>query len=201
MAADNEENNFIIGGYEFLTESDAQKASMDISKIRVLESRTANCKPSDLKAVYEKAIENRIFKTPIGWEYLRGLRKRLIDAGYNEEDLLPIPLGISVSRRSALEGLTVAQRIKPEKKGNPEFKRVFPIVLSAVLFLMVIFMFVVALIGENDNILNYKRNITNRYAGWEQDLTERERAVRAAEKRLGIEDNSEYFNETETDSE
>ena len=47
------------------------------------------------------------------------------------------------------------------------------------------------------NIINYKSNITNRYSSWEQDLTEREKKVRQAEKRLGIEDTSEYYNETE----
>ena len=33
-------------------------------------------------------------------------------------------------------------------------------------------------------ILNYETAITNRYAAWEQDLTERERAVKEAERNL-----------------
>ena len=50
--------------------------------------------------------------------------------------------------------------------------------------------------GENDNIINYKSNVTNRYSSWEQDLTEREKKVRQAEKELGIEDTSEYYDES-----
>lgn len=195
MAADLKEN-YIVGGYEFLTESDAQKASMDLSKIKLLEARAKVSRPNDIKAVYEKAIENKIFKTPIGWEYLRGLRKRLFEAGFTEEDLIPIPVEIPMTKRSAMDQLSARPRIKPEKKKS-EFGRVFPIVLSILLFILVIVMFYIAATGENDNIINYKRNITNRYSGWEQELTERERAVRKAEKELGIESVSEYYNDTQ----
>ena len=82
-----------------------------------------------------KAIENKIFKTPVGWEYLHGLRNKLLESGYTEEELIPIPLNVSMTRHSAMENLTVAQRIRVEKpKANLEFKRVFPIVLDVILY-------------------------------------------------------------------
>ena len=59
-------------------------------------------------------------------------------------------------------------------------------------------MFLITAFSESDNIINYRRNITNRYASWEQDLTEREKKVREAEKRLGIEDTSSYYEDTES---
>ncbi len=194
--ADDRGSSFIVGGYEFLSEEDAQKADMDLSKIRLLNSRVKANRPADIKAVYEKAIENKIFKTPVGWGYLIGLRDKLIESGYSEDDIIPIPLNVSMTRHSALENLTVAQRIRVEKpKRNLEFKRVFPIVLNVILVILVVVMFLIAATGENDNIINYKSNITNRYSGWEQDLTEREKKVREAEKKLGIEDTSEYYND------
>ena len=194
--ADEKGGSLIVGGYEFLSENDAQKAEMDLSKIRLLNSRVKANRPTDIKAVYEKAIENKIFKTPVGWGYLIGLRDKLIESGYSEDDIIPIPLNVSMTRHSALENLTVAQRIRVEKpKRNLEFKRVFPIVLNVILVILVVVMFLIAATGENDNIINYKSNITNRYSGWEQNLTEREKKVREAEKKLGIEDTSEYYND------
>lgn len=203
MATDdkNASNNLIVEGYQFISENDAQKATMDASKIRLLETRAKVSRPVDIKAVYDKAIENKIFRTPIGWGYLTGLRKKLLDSGFNENDLIPIPMDISFSRHSAIENLSVRQRIKPDKKEkNLEFKRIFPIVLNIVLALLVILMFVIAATSESDNIINYKRNITNRYASWDQDLKEREKAVRQAEKKLGIQDTSSYYDDTDTDS-
>ena len=196
---ENKKQDNTVGGFEFVSENDAQKGQMDLSKIRLLESRAKVSRPNEIKAVYEKAIENKIFKTPIGWGYLLNLRKKLLESGYKEEDLIPIPLNVSITRHSAMENLTVRQRILPDtSKKDTSFKRIFPIVLDIVLAILVIVMFLIAASSENDNIINYKRNVTNRYSGWEQDLTEREKAVRAAEKRLGIEDTSSYYEDTES---
>ena len=193
----NEKSNFIVGGYAFLTKEDADKAAMDMSKINLLETRVKVSKPNDIRAVYEKAIENKIFKTPIGWRYLTDLREKLISSGYSKEDIIPIPMEISMTRHSAFENLAVKQRVKPEKKEkNPEFKRIFPIVLNVVLIIVVILMFVMAYTSENDNIINYKRNITNRYSSWDEELKEREKTVREAEKRLGITNSKGYDEET-----
>ncbi len=201
MAADskNGKDSFIYDGYEFLSENDAQKAAMDLSKINILEQRVKASRPADMKAVYEKSIANKIFKTPVGWEYLHGLRKKLLQSGFTEEELIPIPLNVSMTKHSALDNLAVNQSAKPEKtKGNLEFRRVFPIVLNVMLIILVIVMFYIAATGETDNIINYKRNVTNRYSSWEQELTDREKKVREAEKRLRIESPSDYDGDTES---
>lgn len=199
MRADDNNNpdNLIICGFRFSSENDAQKAQMDDSKIKLLESRIKASKPSDIKAVYEKALENKIFKTPVGWVYLLGLRKKLLDGGYAEEDIVPIPVEVSFTRHSALEGLNVKQRIKRENEDKKDFRNIFSLVLNIALIIVVIIMFIIAVTSENDNIINYKSNITNRYAAWEQDLKEREKAVRAAEKQLGIQDDSNYYQESD----
>ena len=195
MAADEGKgrDKFIVGGYEFLSENDAQKASMDLSKINLLEARVKASRPVDIKAVYEKSIENKIFKTPIGWEYLVGLRRKLLESGYKEEDLIPIPLNVSMTRHSAMDSLNVKQRILPqEPKKEANFKTIFSIILNIVLLILVGVMFYITVTAETDNIINYRKNITNRYAGWEQELSDREKAVREAEKRLGIEGTKGY---------
>ena len=76
------------------------------------------------------------------------------------------------------------------------FRLIFSIILNIVLFILVGLMFYVATTSETDNIINYRKNITNRYSSWEQDLTDREKAVREAEKKLGIEDTSDYYEDT-----
>ncbi|SFB69000.1 hypothetical protein [Butyrivibrio sp. YAB3001] len=197
MATDNieEVDKLIVDGIQFTSETDAQKAVLDASKVKLLKSRININKVGDVKAVYEKAIENKIFKTPVGWMFLMDLRNRLLSAGMSEDDVLPLPMEVSFTRHSALENLNVKQRIKPEKN-NAQFKIIFPIVLNVFLILLVVLMFVINLNSESDNILNYKSNVTNRYASWEQDLKEREKKVREAEKRLGIQDTSSYYDDT-----
>ena len=197
---DRTDTNFIVGGYDFLSELDAQKASLDLSKIKVLEERVKASRPKDIKAVYEKAIENKIFKSPIGWEYLARLRDRLYASGFSEEELIPIPIPVSLTRHSAFENLSVQQRIRPVTKDNKaEFKRLFPYILNVFLLIIVIAMFIIASTSDSDNILNYKRNVTNRYSSWEQDLTQREKVIREKEKKLGIESSEGYYDDANND--
>ena len=192
--------NFIVGGYDFLSELDAQKASLDLSKIKVLEERVKASRPNDIKAVYEKAIENKIFKSPIGWQYLARLREKLYASGFSEEELIPIPIPVSLTRHSAFENLSIQQRIKPDvRDSKADFKRLFPYILNIFLLIIVIAMFIIASTGDSDNILNYKRNVTNRYSSWEQDLTQREKVIREAEKKLGIESSEGYYDDANND--
>ena len=197
---DRTDTNFIVGGYDFLSELDAQKASLDLSKIKVLEERVKASRPKDIKAVYEKAIENKIFKSPIGWEYLARLRDRLYASGFSEEELIPIPIPVSLTRHSAFENLSVQQRIRPVTKDNKaEFKRLFPYILNIFLLIIVIAMFIIASTSDSDNILNYKRNVTNRYSSWEQELTQREKVIREKEKKLGIDSSEGYYGDANND--
>ena len=56
-------------------------------------------------------------------------------------------------------------------------------------------MFTITIRSDNPNILNYKRVITDKYAQWEQELTERENAVRERERELKLNGNDELFTE------
>ncbi len=48
-------------------------------------------------------------------------------------------------------------------------------------------MFAIALKSDVPNILNYREAIVNEYSEWEQELTQRERAVREAEQQYDME--------------
>ncbi len=78
------------------------------------------------------------------------------------------------------------QRIQrlPEKRKFPVL--LFSLVCNAVLVVLVIAMFFIADTSKADNILNYKRNVTNRYASWDQEIAQRENAVREKERELGL---------------
>lgn len=60
-------------------------------------------------------------------------------------------------------------------------------IVNILLVILVVAMFCITLNSNNPNILNYKRKILNEYASWEQDLTERENAIREKESMLDIE--------------
>ena len=47
-----------------------------------------------------------------------------------------------------------------------------------------IVMFVIATTGSNPTVINYEKALQDRYAEWEQQLSDRERAIREKEKEL-----------------
>lgn len=84
-------------------------------------------------------------------------------------------------------------RIQTKDGGKDGFK--ISVILNVLLILAVAAMFTITIRSDNPNILNYKRVITDKYAQWEQELTERENAVRERERELKLNGNDELFTE------
>lgn len=181
-----------VAGFHFLSRADAEKAQVDINKIAYIDTHAAYSSREAMRAIYEKAIENRIFGTPVGWLFLKQLRDNLIKGGVQETELSSIPMSVSFTHEPMVATAKLAEaRGETERRVAEARQRtgaflIVSVVLNILLAAMVILMFYIASVSESDNILNYKRNVTNRYATWEQQLNERERAVRQRERELGI---------------
>lgn len=200
---DTTEENLTVEGYTFLSKEDAEKARLDKQKINMISQKVHSTKIADLEAVYEKAISNRVFTTPVGWEYLAKLRNRLIEAGVSEQDLTPIPITIKFTNVALPDEYHPRQYITPipKKKRDTKTSIILLSAMNLILIVLVGVMFAIAYFGETDNIINYKQNVTNRYSEWEQSLKDREKAVRIKERDLKIEDNTEYGSEINLDEE
>ena len=195
---ENEPVDLVVEGYEFLSSEDAKKAKLDKQKIDILGKKVHSTKVSDLEAVYEKAISNKIFSTPVGWHYLAKLRDKLYAAGVKEEDLIPIPINLKITDVKLKDEYLPRQYITPpppKKKRDVKAVVVVLIAMNIILISMVAAMFVIAMKSETDNIINYKQNVTNRFAEWEDSLKEREKAVRIRERDLRIQDDTPYLDE------
>lgn len=195
-----EEEMLCAGGFQFLSKEDAEKARIDERKLEYLDNHVNCSSLSGVQAVYEKAIENRIFRSPIGWVYLQNLRKQMIELGAEPESIMPIPVLVAFSHIPQQDDYFPKQRIQrlPEKKKFPVL--LFSLVCNAVLVVLVIAMFVIANTSDTDNILNYKRNVTNRYASWDQEITQRENTVREKERKFGLSGSGVSGSVKQTDS-
>lgn len=177
-----------VNGYHFLTAEDAEKARLDARKIDYLKTHTASMKDANsLAAVYQKAIDSKVFTTIVGWSYLYELRQRMIALGTPEDAIVPIPVKPLVTSIPAPvdQARTVQLPVQVEKKQFVPIHLV-SYIANALLIILVVVMFIVAYLGETNNVLNYKRNITNQYASWEEQLKEREAEIREKEASLGI---------------
>ena len=139
--------------------------------------------------MYIVLLDEKIFQTPLGWEYLREIQGKLYKSGMPEDLIRPIPMYMTFSHNpdEESEGSKVRQRIRPSRKKNNKNPLRVSVLLNLFLVILVLFMFVITLKSDNPNILNYKQVLLDQYASWEQELSEREQKIREKEFELQIE--------------
>lgn len=189
-----DDSKLSVGGYQFYTEKDAQIAAAERKKIEYLEARIDYSRPDSILLVYEKTIHERLFKTPVGLDYLKGLRDFLLEQPDIDPQNVPdIPLYSTFSGEVRDKSNPARNRIKPARDAGEEMKTRFTIsvILNILLALAIISMFTITLRSDNPNVLNYERVLTNKYAQWEQELKERENVIREKERELKLESGSE----------
>lgn len=174
----------LVDGYLFLTKAEANVAKNEKERIEMLEKRMDYHSFEQVKAVYDKAIEDRVFKTPIGFNFLRKMQSTLVQKNRKNEEIRPIPFYINFLPSVREKTSPAKARIEVKEKKNHSLA--ISVGINIGLVLAVIAMFYITLNAENPNILNYETALQNKYATWEQELTQRESVVREKERQLKI---------------
>ena len=179
--------DWIINGFQFGSEKDVNQAKSEKLKIQKLEEKMDYENPQMVLMVYKKAIENRIFKTPIGYEYLKELQKTIGKNSRLQKEIPPIPVNqvyhLRDSTAPVVEKVKASQKPKKPKKEKQEFfTRKTSIIWNIILAILVIVMFYISTTGSKPTVLNYEKALQNRYAQWEQELEQRESELREKEK-------------------
>ena len=95
------EDDLVVGGYRFATVADAETARMEIKKVENLEQRLDYRKPQNVLLVYNRAVENQVFLTPIGLSYLQKMQKEMVKWGVPTDKVQPVPLRGTFSNKTA----------------------------------------------------------------------------------------------------
>lgn len=178
------EEELVVGGYRFATVADAETARMELKKIENLQQHLDYRNPQNVLMIYNRAIENRIFLTPVGQNYLQRVQEDLLRFEIPEEKIRPIPLYGTYSNKT--ENSLSIRRSIAARKPKIEYRGRFitSVWINILLLAAVVAMIVIAVCSETPNMINYRSEILSEYSQWEQELTEREQAVREAEKSL-----------------
>lgn len=170
-----------LSGFVFYEEEAAQQAKREEEAIRYMKDRVDLDNPDMVLEMYNRILEQDILKTPVGMAYLKELQEYLTTIPYiMNHDIKPIP--VAVGRTEEGEKSVRVREI------NVNYKKRFHIMrsISIVLLIIVIAMFAITLTSNSTTILNYENEIINKYEHWEQELEEREAAVKALEIELEI---------------
>lgn len=180
-------NDLIVDGYIFGTMADADLAREESERIKYLNENMNYANIPKVLQLYNRALDTKMFQTPVGWEYLVRLKITLKNGGIDDSQIRPIPLYNVFAREE--EPTRLIERLQtPPRKKKDVYRRKYAIslLITGVMIILVIVLFVIALHAETPNMLNYRNAIINDYADWEQDIRERENKVRAKERELEI---------------
>ncbi len=185
------EKDLTVDGYLFNSKSDADNARKELKNIEYIKEHLDKNNPESVLKVYNKLINKRIFTTPPGYRFLKDIQELLLsNPSIVPEDVSPLPLSFMMSFDKSGAGNVNKQTkkvIPMQKKDVLKDKFFISAAFNVVLIIAIIAMLVITLSSDQPNILNYETALQNRYSTWEQELTERERAVREKEDSLGIE--------------
>ena len=105
-----------------------------------------------------------------------------------KEEIPPVALYTVFAHRVGDDIRVPAPRIPEKTKDNTKKRLITSMIVNAMLVAVIVVMFYIAYTSDNPNILNYENNLVNKYAQWEQELSERENAIREKERNLLIEE-------------
>lgn len=185
------ENELVIGGYSFETQEEYEKALEEKKSIENLMKKVNLEKKELIAALYSGLVTQNKLSTVIGLEYLCRLRDVIVNKKYAKaSELPPIQTGTFKTEKAVGYRLSdTQQKLDEQKKEALKYKgRVKSLIIcNIILFIVIGIMMYIATTGNNVNVINYEHKLVDKYAAWESQLTEREKQVREAEKRLGIE--------------
>lgn len=183
----NKENQ--VGDYLFANTADANLARDELDKVNKLKEKLSKADDVLLYKVYNKCIESRTFKTPIGQDYMKEIKAR-IEKNESLGDILPVPLysTYDFDSRNTLEKYD--KFMEQEKERNKTKTSASTIALYwclgiiAMLVVVIGVLFYITTTGDNVNILNYENALINKYSEWSVELSEKEAELRKKENKI-----------------
>lgn len=183
------EDMLTVQGFRFSALADAKTAQEEYKKMVYIRQRMNKDNPEEVLAIYHKMIENGLFVTPVGVDFLMRIREFLVDCGsIDPARIKPIETGSLFTQRARNEARAEARpRVTTDlvaENKNLKRKYFIAVAVAVISVCLVIAMFVIARSSDNPNILNYKNAIENQYSEWEESLTVREKELKEKEEAL-----------------
>lgn len=197
------QETYEAGGFVFRTKKEAELAQREIEGTKYLRQKLDMENPNAVFSIYQNLIEQDLFETPVGYCFLKELRDYLLMIPViSNEEVLAIPIRYPQTEEEEKkqkkeqkkeEQRKERQREKEKAKNKKEQKKEgknykgrcqFFMVTSLILLISVVSMMLLAATSDNVNILNYENKLIDKYSSWEQELEEREQAVKEQQQAL-----------------
>ena len=182
---------YVVNEYQFELREEYEVAVQEKKGVDYLDAQLDYNDTQKVLRTYNELIRKGIFYTPVGVDYLKRLRNLLVNSSEISDDkIMPLFIPSGKKRDSAKVEKYISNKYK-ETVGtmNKDIKKTKAlnrnlIAINIVLVVIVIAMFIISYTSDSPNILNYERELQDKYAGWAEDLREKEDELRQREREI-----------------
>lgn len=187
-----------VGGYAFAAERDAQLAEREQHNIDALKGKMNLEHVTELETLYCRLAEKRVFKTPVGYQFMGEFREYLVNDLKLEDEKIPY-VPVEVLRGPNRKQREQMEQLQAENDKLSVSQKKYQIGLW-ICIVLIVAMIVVTVLNPNVGYINTENKILNRYSAWEEELTQREKAVKEKEAELGIQPDTQSVDEESTET-
>ena len=187
---------FVVSGYVFDDEETAKKAEKEIAGVAYIKNKLDMQDPEAVLSVYNRVVKDKMFSTPVGYEYLTELVAFLEQSDSIAKDrILPIGFEPKIVREDSKEEPSKEILKKEEKNkeaaGGDRIDRlrgglVTSLIVNVILALAIVAMFILVSKSDVPTIIDYENKLIDRYEEWQKSLEEREAIIRDYEEKYNI---------------
>ena len=177
------DEKWIVNGYEFATREDYDKAKKEAESIVYIKAHTNMKDKQQILKIYNKASENKMFHTVIGYDFMHQLYLYLIKNEVMEKQYIKtIPVDKTASQRELPEDVEAANKLAEQyrvlyqdSKDKGKLQKIIICFLGGLILLMMVMVYFNYRTYDEDAVLD-------KYSAWEEELKERENAVTEKEQ-------------------
>lgn len=173
-------NETLVNGFLFEDENVREEALKEQEAISYINKELDFSNVESILQLYNSMIERDMFHTEVGYNYLKQIQDYLLKSNVDSRRISGIVIKNNSSKNmDMLEKANTKKSNKSHLIMKSKLKKYKTIIISLIVIIIVLVLTVISLFiiqgtSTNPTIINYEKKIQDKYASWEQELTERE---------------------------
>lgn len=176
-----------LSNFTFESREEYDRARKEADVIAQIQEKTDLSDAKTALKIYNKAVADKLFETPVGYCFLFGLRQYIIGEGTASSDMLkeiPIKVVKEAVTDTIPEKSYEVKRFQKLYEGQKILNKKFKIALVAMVILVIGFITINFSLQYSvftyftDYKSNMEEEIINKYEHWEEELEKREEALK-----------------------
>lgn len=182
--------NYQVDKYVYETPLMIEEAKKEEEAIAYMRKNADFGRIDHVCQLYNKLNQKPSFQTEVGMEFMRELYEIIAESGRITRENIP-PIKVKSSNPFQLKHPMTKEELlretKAEEKVHQLKQKIKNLWIINIFFIgMIGIMFYISRHGDYSHINDYRTQILNEYASWEENLRQREQAIIEQERKLGI---------------